>query len=160
MHQEVDRGSAITIITSLPINGFWLSGVRNGDAEARSAVATTADLDAMMNCPSVPPITGASILAGLTKSGRNFQLFRGSSQTAQRSEVGVGRLPPPGRHPYFCFQFDRSRRSYLPLETALATFTLITRAFGPARKRPRLSNAKGKMSGGGRCAIHKLGDTI
>lgn len=129
------------------------------EVEIISALATAAVDEGLRHLPPTL-IAGYPIQPHSIVSGWSFLLFRGSGQTVQRSEVGVDRPPPPGRRPHFSFRFNRSRHSGLPLKTALATFTLITSAFGPAGKRPRLGNATGTMSGGGRCAIHKLGDTI
>lgn len=119
------------------------------EVEIISALATASvDLGLRHQHPTL--IAGYHIQPRSIGSGWSFLLFRGSSQTAQRSEVGVGRLPPPGRRPHSFSQLRSAHDSGLPLEAALAAFTLSQDhpAFGPAENRPRWSNATGKMSRG------------
>jgi len=112
--------------------------------------STLAPISGEISFPYLRPvlIAGYHIQPHSIESGWSFLLFRGSSQTAQRSEVGVGRLPPPGRRPHSFSQLRSAHDSGLPLEAALAAFTLSQDhpAFGPAENRPRWSNATGKMS--------------
>ena len=119
------------------------------EVETISALATAAVDEGLRHLPPTL-IAGYHIQPHSIESGWSFLLFRGSCQTAQRSEVGVGQLPPSGRRPHSFSQFRSSHDSGLPLEAALAAFTLTQDhpAFGPTENCPRWSNATGKMSRG------------